>query len=200
MKLSKNQYFIIFLAVISVILFVAIIQWGDYLANNVLLEPFNPNANEYSHNVDLPINTSYSCQNTCGPASTCSMTGEQCTSDVDCYGCRPKRGVNYSNVPGPNRQPMGDNDAGKLTVGETPQYSSLTSGFGTQEKQLAGMNFPPAMADFGTNVWYSEFVKEDKLFGSKFKPNRNTEFMPHYPRTNSLTGQFTTDGPLPANY
>jgi len=45
--------------------------------------------NNYSDNVDLPINTKYSCKNMCGPHATCSLTGEQCTSDIDCYGCQP---------------------------------------------------------------------------------------------------------------
>jgi hypothetical protein len=42
----------------------------------------------YSHTVNLPINTSMTCENTCGPPNRCSVTGEQCTSDVDCYGCQ----------------------------------------------------------------------------------------------------------------
>ena len=62
-----------------------------------------------SHNVDQPINTTISCQNVCGPLSRCYITGEQCTSDVDCFGCMPK------NV-------GGQNDSGKLTVGITPRY------------------------------------------------------------------------------
>lgn len=41
-----------------------------------------------SHTVDLPINTTVDCKNMCGPLNRCSITGEQCTSDIDCYGCQ----------------------------------------------------------------------------------------------------------------
>jgi hypothetical protein len=231
MKLFEKQYYIIFLAVISIVLFWIIIKWGDYLASNpsyfvtpILFEntykfDFSSaktcktvdafTTQSHSHNVDIPINTRYSCQNTCGPASTCAITGEQCTSDVDCYGCQPIHGVNYAHkvhrsldgrYVAQMEKPQGDNDSGKLTTEMAPQYSPLTSGYGTQEKQLIDWDSPPPAADFGTNIWFSDYIQEDSLFSSKFKPNANTKFMPHYPRQPTLTGQFQDDGPLPANY
>ena len=44
----------------------------------------------YSHTVNLPINDPVSCKNFCGPNAKCLLTGEQCTSDIDCQGCVPK--------------------------------------------------------------------------------------------------------------
>ena len=41
-----------------------------------------------TEHVDLPLTTNYSCQNMCGPPARCSITGEQCRSDSDCFGCK----------------------------------------------------------------------------------------------------------------
>ena len=108
MKLLFKNYFKIILFVISLLMFIGIIKWGNYLIKtqkcgfknkdkatiggnqgfqNFSIDMGTPETN---HNVNLPINTTYSCENVCGPLSRCSKTGEQCTSDVDCYGCQPK--------------------------------------------------------------------------------------------------------------
>jgi hypothetical protein len=42
-----------------------------------------------SHTVNLPINTTYECENKCMPPARCSITGQQCSSDIDCCGCNP---------------------------------------------------------------------------------------------------------------
>ena len=41
-----------------------------------------------AENVDLPLTTNYSCKNFCGPPGRCSITGQQCLSDTDCFGCK----------------------------------------------------------------------------------------------------------------
>ena len=138
MKISKNQYFIIFLAFVSFILLISIFKWADYLSNNnYIRENFEPDRELYndaiSHTVDLPLTTTYSCRNFCGPNSRCSITGQQCTADIDCPGCQPYSPPLPKNKDG---NVPGDNDAGKLTLGVTPQYSSLTSGYGTKEKLI----------------------------------------------------------------
>jgi hypothetical protein len=154
-----------------------------------------------SHTVDLPINTRYSCKNFCGPTSRCAITGHQCFTDVDCPGCQPNIKQSTEKKKQENAEDEhvpGDNDAGKLTIGVTPQYSSLTSGFGTQEMVLPHEN-KPARADFGINTWASPAEKSQQLFDKRYKP-RDLEFMPSYPQMYSLTGKFVSDGPFPSNY
>lgn len=209
MELSQKQYNILFLIIISFILFVTIFKWIDYLTDeNYIVECFgNNNSNKdynsstegsvasTSHNVDMPLTTSHSCNNFCGPNSRCSITGQQCFADIDCSGCEP-------NVP-PLKKASGcvpgDNDAGKLTLGVTPQYSSLTSGYGTQERIItSNMYSKPSQPNFGVDTWSQEFNEVQKLFDERYKPS-GLQYMPNYPKRYSLTGEFIEDGPFPSN-
>jgi hypothetical protein len=74
MKMASNQYNIIFFMVFSLILFVLIFKWIEYLTNNkYIVECFTGGTNtekndgSTSHNVDLPLTTTQSCSNFCGP-------------------------------------------------------------------------------------------------------------------------------------
>lgn len=165
---------------------------NDCLKNNGLKENFE----NQTVTVDLPINTRYSCQNFCSPTARCAITGQQCFTDFDCPGCQEKKD-DEENEPTPVNVP-GDNDAGKLTIGVTPQYSPLTSGFGTHQLMLEHEN-QPAQADFGVNTWETDYKETKQLFDRRYKPD-NLEFMPDYPNIYSLTGDFDSDGPFPANY
>ena len=209
MNISKKNNYIIFLALISFILFVVIFNWIDYLVQNkYIVENFEQNNKSISdssnnilqssltsHTVNLPLTTTYSCNNFCGPPSRCSITGHQCTSDVDCPGCLPyeKKSSQISkNIPG-------NNDAGKLTFGNTPRYSTLTTDIGTQARLITSNKFSrPAMADFGVNTWRSSFDKDEKRFNSTYKPNQ-LQNMPTYKSRYSLSGEFIDEGPLPSN-
>jgi hypothetical protein len=204
MELSIKQYNIFFFAIISFILVVSIFKWIDYLASNkYVIECFTSGTVSEeaggltSHTVDLPLTTTYSCQNFCGPTARCSITGQQCFADIDCPGCQPyspplKREDASGCIPG-------DNDAGKLTWGVTPRYSPLTSGYGTHEAVItSNMYSRPAMPNFGVNTWLSEFNEEDALFNKRYKPYGLT-YMPNYPERYSLTGEFIEDGPFPSN-
>jgi len=203
MKLSSNQYTILFLALCSFILCISIFKWIDYLTNHsYVTECFSSGpivedmGGSTSHTVNLPLTTSYSCKNFCGPNARCSITGQQCFADIDCPGCQPyspplKRESNCG--------PPGDNDAGKLTWGQTPTYSPLTSGYGTQETIITqDMNSKPAMASFGVNTYMDSFNEDYSLFNQRYKPN-NLQYMPNYPERYSLTGEFIEDGPIPSN-
>jgi hypothetical protein len=202
MGISTKQYNILVMLFISFIFIVAIFNWIDFLTkNNYIMECFTngPIAEDIgaatSHTVDLPLTTTYSCKNFCGPTARCAITGQQCFADMDCPGCQPyspplKRSSGC--VPG-------DNDAGKLTWGVTPQYSSLTSGYGTQERVItSNMYSKPAMPNFGVDTWTSEFKQEEELFNKRYKPPQ-LKYMPNYPERYSLTGQFIEDGPYPSN-
>jgi len=131
MESVQKHYSTLFLVIASFILIIVIFKWIDYLtANTYITECFTAgpvqeeSGGATSHTVNLPLTTTYSCSNFCGPTARCSITGQQCSADIDCPGCQP-----YS--PPLKKSPdciPGDNDAGKLTVGVTPRYSPLTSG------------------------------------------------------------------------
>lgn len=59
-----------------------------YISNSEKMENFYGSP-EYSHSVDIPLTTTYSCKNMCSSQSKCYLTGGNCTSDIDCYGCNP---------------------------------------------------------------------------------------------------------------
>jgi hypothetical protein len=201
MNLSDKQYFIFFLVIISFILFVSIFKMIDFLSNsNYIVEcfthPFINEAKETSHNVNLPLTTTYSCQNFCGPTARCSITGQQCFADIDCPGCQPY----VPPLPKSNDCIPGNDDAGKLTWGVTPQYSPLTNGYGTKELIVTNNVFAkPAMANFGIDTWKDSFNEGDKLFEKRYTPPNNLTYALNYPKQYSLTGEFIEDGPLPSN-
>ena len=204
MEISKKTYYIIFLTLISVVLIILIYKWIHVLSSNHFIqfikkssfyESFNNSST--SHTVDLPLTTTYSCQNFCSPTSRCAITGQQCFTDIDCPGCQPyspplKKEKIEDTIPGAD-------DAGKLTLGVTPQYSPLTSGYGTHEKKITKNFFSkPLLPNFGTNNWLAEFNVEQKLFNKTYKPSK-LEYMPNYQKRYSLTGEFVEDGPLASN-
>ena len=204
MTISKKQYIIIFLAVVSFILFATIFKWIDFLVKNDYVvevhdkEGFDSNGLESpltSHTVNLPLTTTYSCKNFCGPTARCSITGQQCFADIDCPGCQPYAPPlqKYNeNIPG-------ENDAGKLTLGVTPQFSTLTTDIGTQAKLITNSKFAkPTSPNFGINVWKSSFNEGTKLFNERYKPS-GLQFMPDYPKRYSLSGDYIEDGPLASN-
>ena len=204
MILTKDTYYILFLAVTSFLLLVLIFYWIDYLSiNKYIVESFkqlnNPNLNNStSHTVNLPLTTTYSCKNMCGPQARCSITGQQCTADIDCPGCQPK--ISGIKTQSGNKSVPGDNDAGKLTVGMTPQYSSLTSDMGTKALTILGKDFSKTPSPtFGINTWRDEFDAEQKLFDKRYKPPSDLEFMPSYQQRYSVTGDFLENGPLASN-
>lgn len=202
MELYRKQYITLFLVLASFILFASIFKWIDYLTeNNYIVERFEagPIQEESgpatSHTVNLPLTTTYSCTNFCGPTARCSTTGQQCSADIDCPGCQPY-------APPLKKSPdciPGDNDAGKLTLGVTPRYSPLTSGYGTQETVITSNMFAkPASPNFGVNTWMDQFSEGQKLFDKRYMPS-GLLYMPDYPERYSLTGEFIEDGPFPAN-
>lgn len=77
----------IFLPLFAFILLIVIFNMIDYLVKeNYIVECFE--SQKTSHTVDLPLNTSYTCQNFCGPTARCAITGHQCSIDAACPGCQ----------------------------------------------------------------------------------------------------------------
>jgi len=205
MKLSINNFILPFTAFI---LLLVIFRMIDYLAaDKYIVESFysrENNTDNTTHTVDLPLNTTYSCKNFCGPTARCAITGQQCLADIDCPGCQPyssSLSKSKTNLLSKTQECVpGTNDAGKLTVGVTPNYSPLTSGYGTREKIITNdMYAQPPQPNFGVDTWGKSFNEGQELFNRRYKPNQ-LEFMPNYPVTYGVTGEFITDGPLPSNY
>ena len=84
----NRNYFIVFLAIFSFILLIGLFYWINFLVKyNYIKEAFDNNSELYSHTVNTPLTTTTSCKNFCGPPARCSITGQQCTADIDCPGC-----------------------------------------------------------------------------------------------------------------
>jgi hypothetical protein len=186
---SIKRTIIVFILIVS---FIALIHY----THPFLIEPFvDKGMRDTSHSVDLPINNPVSCKNMCGPLARCSITGEQCTSDVDCYGCQPlSRDKQYEPI-------RGQNDAGKLTVGVTPQYSSLTTDIGTQALFYNKNAKPtPEMSYQGTDLWRKTFDYGLMLYDKRNNSNIETQpYLPKYPKRTTLSGGFIDNGPLASN-
>jgi hypothetical protein len=198
MKMSYNK---LFLALISVLLLFFTFKSIHYLVKNSYIvecfESFIRESSLTSHTVSLPLTTTYSCKNFCGPTARCAISGQQCLADIDCPGCQPNIPPESSNrldnpVPG-------NNDAGKLTWGVTPQYSTLTTDIGTQAKIINRNKLEQSpKANFVINVWRYSADQGQKLFDQRYKPS-GLQYMPNYPTRYSLTGDFIEDGPLASN-
>ncbi len=209
MKLSNIDLF--FITAISILLLIGLFKWSNYLIKNgyinkFVVENFIPylvdsNTPLTSHTVNLPLNTKSSCKNFCGPKAQCSITREQCTSDVDCYGCQPKpkpiAPILFAEI-------RGQNDAGKLTYNQNPQYSSLTTDIGTQASLYGKKLAKVPQAYFGVNTWEKAFnVGQQKYIDKNIyeysgEPSRFVN-IPTYPIRESTTGLFKDDGPLASN-
>jgi hypothetical protein len=152
---------------------------------------------ETSHVVNQPINTTFSCKNVCGPLSRCSITGEQCTSDVDCFGCVPS----ITTIPNYGKVVGGQNDAGKLTAGVTPTYSVLTTDIGTKAALVNPDDELSRAAQYnqGVDLWKTRFDNGYKLFNQRYKPPNNLTYEPSYPTRFTMSGEFIDDGPLASN-
>ena len=172
----------------------------------------------YSHTVNLPINDPISCKNFCGPNAKCLLTGEQCTTDIDCYGCNP----------GPRQQSgcitkdVEPYDAtGKLGQNQGLQYSPLTTGYNNHNADFAEIYPGSKDAEIkipyqGLDKWTDSFNKGLQLYNktresadeysqglSNKIPLASKSKMPYYeqkyPTTMSLTGQFYETTPPASN-
>ena len=192
-NINKLIYYSIVI-IIPILSFFFILYWGDYLLKNnyIQKEGFAVSPSGETHTVNLPINTTTSCKNMCGPPGRCSITGEQCVSDIDCYGCQQ---LNSSQKI--TQDVRGDNDAGKLTDGVTPTYSTLTTDIGTRAK-FFNKNAKVPQYDMGMNTWRSQYDLGQELFDKRYNSSHYTNQM-NYQERPTLSGQFMIKGPLPAN-
>ena len=186
-------YFLPFI-IITIILLLGVFYKGNTIEN--FYSAYNVNN---SNTVDLPLNTSYSCSNMCGPLNRCSITGEQCSSDVDCYGCQLTSSTSFINSN--NVQP--NDESGKLTSSFTPTYSVLTTDIGTKSKTIENNNNNDIPVQYfkGVDMWRDSFDTGMKLFTERNNKNSGNliTFVPKYPETKTLSGDFTVTEPPAAN-
>ena len=153
-----------------------------------------------NHNVNLPINTVANCKNMCGPNSQCYITREQCTSDIDCYGCHDiDSAVNFQKV-------KGYNDSGRLTYNQNPQYSALTTDIASNALFFNGANAKVPKPYLGVDKWMKSADAGMQFYYRSmnhpfYSNNRKNEFnyLPNYKVKESATGLFEDYGPLASN-
>lgn len=148
----------LFLSILfCIILFLLLLVWGNEIIKNHLLckkegladyagasvVPYpkdaiidynNMNSPLYSHNVNLPLNDTLTCHNFCGPINQCAITREQCTSDVDCFGCN--HGLTLEK-PCEEADIEPYDDAGKLGQNLGITYSALTHDYNNHNRDFA---------------------------------------------------------------
>ena len=193
MKLKLEQ--LVLYVFICLLLYYLIILWGIYLLDNhYIQETFQPN-------VDVPLTTRYSCSNFCGPNAQCAFTREQCSTDYDCTGCKPKLKRDYQYK---TKEVPGDDDAGKLTFSQTPQYSSLTTDIGTEASLYSKTDKKVPQIYWGVDKWTKSANQGTKYYLQNQRDNEEAlrydfEFQLNYPYRESATGIFRDSGPLAAN-
>jgi hypothetical protein len=205
-----NNNIRLLLKIIIVFIYLAV-GWIVYTAFCNFKEGFNPNtllgydsnSPKNSHNVDV-VNDKYSCSNFCGPQSQCALTREQCTSDVDCQGCQPQITTPPEYLTSVEVKPL--NDAGKLTLSQTPQYSSLTTDIGSEAAYAApGSKTAEIVRPYeGYDKWTKSFnyglSLADKKLVYQYSPEpEEYRSIPVYPVTRTATGMFYDTGPTASN-
>ena len=149
------------------------------------------------NNTSIPLTIPYNCDNFCGPNARCAITGQQCTADMDCPGCLPPT----NSLPKvPSASVRGNNDAGKLGISNAGSFSKLTTDIGTQSKlyDAASSNLGPIHPNLGKNTWITNYRLSMNDFNQRYRPV-GLEFIPNYKKTFTLSGEFSSTGPLPAN-
>lgn len=194
--MSVNYKYIYLLT--SIILFFGFMKWTHYLINSGSIrirECFSINNNTILNTVNMPLTTTTSCRNMCINAR-CTITGQQCLSDLDCPGCKEIKTKQLKLTDTSNVE--SNNSAGKLTTAISPNYSTLTTDIGTKSTVYNSNAKYPVQANFGKNIWVNTSNMENDLFNKRYKPS-GLYLMPKYPPKYSITGTFIEDGPFSSN-
>jgi len=189
---NKNMITLISLVIIG-LLIAGIFSWARYLnINGYIRECFTSNMSINTNNINLPINTTQTCKNMCGPLGKCSITGGQCISDGDCYGCRE---LYHDNETILSDNLVGDNDSGKST-GTIPESSTLTSDFTANSQNIGDTESTlPMHLSYRVNVWKDQYNSGVKLFDERYKEPSMQIYRPRL----TMSGEFIDDGPFASN-
>lgn len=153
-KVKKSTILSVVLILLLFAFFVFLKQRKENYANRI------ESQNE-SHNVDLPINTRFSCANMCAPPARCSITGEQCTSDVDCSGCLKKEGFVSSSS---SSSPSSPNNESYFQGINTWRTAFDLGNANYQQKYNASLNHEPFLLHYQKRPTLSgEFEEEEAM-------------------------------------
>lgn len=198
-KMSQKNSFKLLFALITILLFFLLMSATSYMfQNNYIAETFTSGT---THNVDLPINTTYSCKNMCGPPGRCHLTGTQCLSDIDCFGCQPDTSSDLNNsFMQTNRKIIGDDAAGKKSF-LAPLYSPLThdSVYNSKKIMISDPYRPPPEYRKGFDTWTTKAADMREVYDFTYQPADSTPYISRYPTRYSVTGQFRYTGPYASN-
>lgn len=188
MKINLFVYGII--AVLSV---VVLFYWTDFLfKNNYIQEAFSnipviKEGPDTTHSVNLPSAafSDYTCKNMCGPPGRCRISGEDCVSDVDCYGCVPP--------------PVYNREIKEQTTDVKPFLSTFSTDV-TKNATYIDAEAKPAKYNMGVDMWKSNFDLEENIFKEKYYPSGNLSLMMKYPVRTTFSGEFIDDGAYAFNH
>ena len=178
----------LFIYVIIVVLSIFIIFYcKDFLfKNNYIQEAFSnispiQEGPETTHSVNLTNSAfnNYTCKNMCGPPGRCRITGEECVSDVDCYGCVPP--------PIYNREIKEQNKDVKPVISTFSKDITKSAAYIDPEAKSPTYNM-------GGDTWKSDFDLEENIFKQKYYPSGDLTFMMKYPVRTTFSGEFVDDG------
>lgn len=210
-KLSSNKlvYPLITIALFVVLMYATNFMFREkYISThelqNVQVESFD---DKITHDVNMPINTNHTCKNMCGPPNRCAITGEQCLSDLDCYGCQDEKAMGTDPK---NKKPFlvrqdripGNNDAGKMSF-LAPLYSPLTkdSSFfaGKILQQPESSQSKPPQSFVGFDTWSAKSIEMKNIYNMTHQPPGDTPYLLKYEPRYSATGIFLNESPYAAN-
>jgi hypothetical protein len=180
--------FIIFFIIMkkSTIFFWSVILFLILFYNVICLIPNRESFVVKRNNIDLPnfAFSETSCKNKCSPQNRCTLTGEQCSYDADCFGCQ-----NPENKPKTHPPPTEEN--------KTPSF--LTSDITETAGTLGSPDSKPLNHFKGMDTWTKQYDAGQQQYNKRFSPSAHP-FSINYPKRPSLTGEFKHDGPLESNY
>lgn len=172
---------------ISVLSVVILFYWTDCLfKNNYIQETFTnispiEEGPDTTHSVNLPnpAFNKYTCKNICGPPGRCRITGEDCVSDVDCYGCVPP--------------PIYNKEIKYQITNIKPVMSTFSKDI-TKSASYIDSDAKPVKYNMGVDMWKSNFDLEENIFKEKYYPSGDLTFMMKYPVRTTFSGEFLDDG------
>lgn len=239
--MTLNYKYTILYTFISLLLFWLVIKYGSSVCNmkegltdfekyshqvipypkDAVINYNDLNSPAYSHTVDLPLTNPISCKNFCGPKAQCAITGEQCSTDIDCYGCNPGPTPQSECI---KKDVTPYDNAGKLGQNQL-QYSPLTTGYNNHNINFAeaypGSKDSQIIKPYqGLDLWTASFNKGLQFYNKKresadkysegvsqqiedeepdIAPSKRSYYEPRYPTTISATGQFYETTPPASN-
>lgn len=167
----KREVIIILLICIVISVFISLfihVKKEQENFSSAIYKDIDIGLGDTNHTVNLPINTTYECENKCMPPARCLITGEQCQADIDCCGCN------------------------KAVEGFTASMNDITSTtFENPPQYFKGID----MWSDSFNVGLDLFKKKHNPLLQTARYGKH--FILNYPERQTLSGDFTESGAYP---